>query len=280
MTESDTEYTNIGVSHSTETFTSFGVFSTVLTSAETTLSADLDDVGSYTVKYIMTDTSNDEIYQEMTVNLRVINDVCTPNINIDGINLNSEYTFPADGLPHRIKHLSSMRCGDCKTEVVLSWFNSFTETWETNLVSVFISDRGRTYANIDGYQNRWQVTNDGTMKLTAQSSSAKTLRIKARFQALNDAANIEGVSYTEREFTVNFEEVLDDSCLSTWTSPTADSYDDVAFVLDIATQTSITITWTADTNQRDCEYQSNVVVQTSDYTSDDRFSVVHNAETF
>ena len=73
---------------------------------------------------------------------------------------------------------------------------------------------------------------------------------------------------------------LPTECVSSWSPPTPASYDDVAYVLDIASQSSITITWTADTNQRDCEYDSSVVVQTSDYSSYDSFAVEHTEETF
>ena len=48
------------------------------------------------------------------------------------------------------------------------------------------------------------------------------------------------------------------ACFDTWDLPVADSYDDVAFIYDVNTQSSFTITWTADTNTRNCEYDSSV----------------------
>lgn len=69
-------------------------------------------------------------------------------------------------------------------------------------------------------------------------------------------------------------------CVDTWNLPTADSYDDVAFIFDIISSSSLTITWNADTNSRNCEYDSSVQITDDANNLYDLFTVVHNKETF
>ena len=69
-------------------------------------------------------------------------------------------------------------------------------------------------------------------------------------------------------------------CVNTWSLPTADSYDDTAFVLDIISSSSFTITWTSDTNSRDCEFDSSIQITDDANNLYDYLTVVHKKETF
>ena len=97
-----------------------------------------------------------------------------------------------------------------------------------------------------------------------------------RFRCDTDETDQEDVTY--KDFT--FDIVISAGCLSTWNLPTADSYNDSEFIIDIATSSSLTITWTADTNTRNCEYDSSISIIDDTATAYNSFTVVHNKETF
>ena len=91
--------------------------------------------------------------------------------------------------------------------------------------------------------------------------------------------NIEGIGYEYLYF-----DLIMKICLRTWDHPSAsssDTYTSGEFVIDLASNPSITITWTADTNPRDCEYISSVQITLEDgITEYFDFTVSHNQETF
>ena len=76
--------------------------------------------------------------------------------------------------------------------------------------------------------------------------------------------------------TVNLRVI--DPCLPTWNLPTAASYTNSEYVIDIATSTDLTITWTADTNQRECQYVSTISFTDSGGTAYNSLSYSHTSE--
>ena len=55
--------------------------------AQTTIEASDSNLGTYDVVYTMTDTVDTSITRTYTLTLIVINDVCTPAIDIQGISI-------------------------------------------------------------------------------------------------------------------------------------------------------------------------------------------------
>ena len=74
--------------------------------------------------------------------------------------------------------------------------------------------------------------------------------------------------------------VITDSCLSTWNIPTALGYDNVEFVINIASSDTLTIDWTPDDQARDCEYVSSISVTDSNDNAYDQLTITHTGETF
>ena len=71
--------------HNKETFTTSGT-STVSADATTIITGDNNNLGSYNVVYTMTDTSDSQIYTTYSVNLVVIEDVCSPYMLTSNLN--------------------------------------------------------------------------------------------------------------------------------------------------------------------------------------------------
>ena len=74
--------------------------------------------------------------------------------------------------------------------------------------------------------------------------------------------------------------VITDSCLSTWNLPTAQGYDNVEFLMDLASSDTLTINWTPDDQARDCEYVSSISITDSNGNAYDQLTVSHTGETF
>ena len=89
-------------------------------------------------------------------------------------------------------------------------------------------------------------------------------------------SNNDGITSTR----VRFDLVIVDSCLETWLLPTAQGYDNVEFVMDLASSDSLTIYWTPDDVARNCEYDSTISVTDSNWSTYDQLTVSHTAETF
>ena len=69
-----------------------------------------------------------------------------------------------------------------------------------------------------------------------------------------------------------------DPCLATWNLPTAASYTNSEYVIDIASSPDLTITWTADTNQRECQYVSTISFTDDSGTAYNSMSYSHTSE--
>ena len=65
----------------------------------------------------MTDKTNSANSKTVTVNLDVINDECTPNLDIDSISINSSYDYIIGDSPLEITGLENFSCGDCESDV-------------------------------------------------------------------------------------------------------------------------------------------------------------------
>ena len=89
-------------------------------------------------------------------------------------------------------------------------------------------------------------------------------------------SNNDGITSTR----VRFDLVIVDSCLETWLLPTAQGYDNVEFVMDLASSDSLTIYWKPDDVARNCEYDSTISVTDSNWSTYDQLTVSHTAETF
>ena len=78
-----TVYTSFDtLNHVEETFSYTNPTYTVSTDAQTTIIADTNNLGTYDVIYTMTDSVDTSLTRTYTLTLIVINDVCTPDVDI------------------------------------------------------------------------------------------------------------------------------------------------------------------------------------------------------
>ena len=86
------------------------------------------------------------------------------------------------------------------------------------------------------------------------------------------------------DFAYRYFDLIIQSCASTWNLPAASSSDTHThgeYVIELASATTITIIWTADTNTRDCRFESEVIITESDgVTAYNGFTVNHTPEVF
>ena len=95
------------------------------------------------------------------------------------------------------------------------------------------------------------VTGDASTSITAQNSDIGSYTVT---YTMTDTSNSNLIQTT----TVNLK-VTSSSCLNSWNMPTT-AWTDDQFILDLVSETSVTITWTADSNARDCDYDSSVEI--------------------
>ena len=113
------------------------------------------------------------------------------------------------------------------------------------------------------------VTGDATTSITAQSSDVGSYTVT---YTMADKSNSNVLKTT----TVNLKVI--DPCLPTWNLPTPASYTNSEYVIDIATQPDLTITWTGDTNQRECDYVSTISFTDDTGTAYNSLSYSHTSE--
>ena len=167
-------YDYFTVVHNKETFTTSGT-STVSADATTIITGDNNNLGSYFVVYTMTDTSDSQIYTTYSVNLVVIEDVCSPNMLTSNLNhmQGTTYDYTIGDSALQITGLEDFSCGDCQSELILNAKvkSAGAETWivgDTDYATLTAS--GRTYTAVEYHSNMFTMDSLGTITLEIQTN--------------------------------------------------------------------------------------------------------------
>jgi hypothetical protein len=243
------------VVHNKETFTTSGT-STVSADATTIITGDSNNLGSYIVVYTMTDTSDSQIYATYSVNLVVIEDVCSPNMITTNLNhiAGTTYDYTIGDSALQITGLEDFTCGDCQSESILNARvkSAGVETFrEGDTDYATLTASGRTYTAVEYHSNMFTMDSKGTITLEIQTNDltlAEIYRICLDFEqtGISNSDKVIGNGDGKNYFQICFDVNIAAHCLSTWALPTAYGYDGSEFVIDIASSSTLTIDWTPD----------------------------------
>ena len=112
----------------------------------------------------MTDSVDTSLTRTYTLTLIVINDVCTPDIDISGISITDPIEYVIGDSAITITGLENFSNGDCEDTVgVTSRISGGSKVWDADFLTKIES--GRTFTNVQYHSNQFILTNPGSISL-------------------------------------------------------------------------------------------------------------------
>ena len=120
----------------------------------------------------MADTTYSNVQQTTTINLRVIEDVCSPQIDVSNINLQSSYSYTLGDAEELLVDVADFSCNDCQALVTVYYLDDTDTLVAAAGVFLDIQSPGRQWSNVGQFSNIWELTTIGQLNVNIQTDDA------------------------------------------------------------------------------------------------------------